>query len=70
VILGREWKMYPAKKEAHLNKLREQHKDLDIRIQKLYNTTNSERTLKTLKIEKLDLKDKITELENRNGKKN
>lgn len=70
MILGREWNMHPAKKEAHLNKLREQHKDLDIRIQKLYNTTNSERTLKTLKIEKLDLKDKITELENRNGKKN
>lgn len=64
MILGREWKMHPAKKQAHLTKLREQHKDLDKRIEKLYNTTNSERTLKMLKVEKLELKDKITEMEN------
>jgi uncharacterized protein YdcH (DUF465 family) len=62
--------MHPAKKQAHLNKLREQHKDLDKRIEKLYNTTNSERTLKLLKVEKLDLKDKITDMENTNGKEN
>ena len=68
MILGRELKMHPAKKQAHLNKLRKQHKDLDKRIEKLYNTTNSERTLKLLKVEKLDLKDKITDMENTNGK--
>jgi|TARA_B110000858_G_scaffold69640_1_gene80917 hypothetical protein len=62
--------MHPAKKQAHLNKLRKQHKDLDKRIEKLYNTTNSERTLKLLKVEKLDLKDKITDMENTNGKEN
>ena len=55
--------------QNHLNKLKKEHKALDEQIKKLYNTTNSERTLKEMKVKKLKLKDTINKLKGEsNGK--
>ena len=43
-----------------MNKLKKEHKALDEQVKTLYNTTNSERTLKELKVKKSKLKDEIT----------
>tara|TARA_B100000035_G_scaffold135179_1_gene115204 strand:+ start:574 stop:738 length:165 start_codon:yes stop_codon:yes gene_type:complete len=52
-----------------LNKLKKEHKALDEQVKTLYNTTNSERTLKELKVKKLKLKDAINKLQGEsNGK--
>jgi len=48
--------------ENRLNKLVQEHRMLDTEIKRLYNTTHSERTLKSLKQRKLKLKDEITKL--------
>jgi uncharacterized protein YdcH (DUF465 family) len=48
--------------ENRLNKLIQEHRMLDTEIKRLYNTTHSERTLKSLKQRKLKLKDEITKL--------
>jgi uncharacterized protein YdcH (DUF465 family) len=40
----------------------QEHRFLDTEIKRLYNTTNSERTLKELKQQKLKLKDAIKKL--------
>jgi len=48
--------------ENRLNKLIQEHRILDTEIKRLYNTTHSERTLKSLKQRKLKLKDEITKL--------
>ena len=54
-----------------MNKLKKEHRELDEQVKKLYNTTNSERTLKELKIKKLNIKDAINKLEGEsNGKEN
>lgn len=50
-----------------LTKLETEHKELDEQIKKLYNTTNSERTLKELKVKKLKLKDTIIKLKGENN---
>jgi len=47
--------------------LETEHKELDEQIKKLYNTTNSERTLKELKVKKLKLKDTIIKLKGENN---
>ena len=53
----------------HLNKLKKEHRRLDEQVKKLYNTTNSESTLKQLKVKKLKLKDAINKLKGEsNGK--
>ncbi len=52
-----------------LTKLENEHKLLDEQVKKLYNTTNSERTLKELKVKKLKLKDTINKIKgDSNGK--
>ena len=57
--------------QNRLIKLEQEHRTLDTEIKRLYNTTNSEKTLKELKIQKLKLKDKITKLQGVNdGKEN
>ena len=38
--------------QKRLNKLKKEHKALDEQVKTLYNTTNSERTLKELKVKK------------------
>ncbi len=48
--------------QNRLKKLQQEHRTLDTEIKRLYNTTNSERTLKELKVKKLKLKDEITKL--------
>tara|TARA_B100001094_G_C17663501_1_gene545315 strand:+ start:435 stop:590 length:156 start_codon:yes stop_codon:yes gene_type:complete len=49
--------------------LENEHKLLDEQVKKLYNTTNSERTLKELKVKKLKLKDTINKIKgDSNGK--
>lgn len=54
--------------ENRLNKLIKEHRTLDDEIKRLYNTTHSERTLKNMKLRKLQLKDEITQLKgNTNG---
>ena len=54
--------------QNRLNKLIQEHRMLDTEIKRLYNTTNSESTLKKLKQQKLKLKDAITRLGGSNGK--
>ncbi len=55
--------------QNRLNKLKKEHKALDEQVKTLYNTTNSERTLKELKVKKLKLKDAINKLQGEsNGK--
>ena len=55
--------------QNRLNKLKKEHKALDEQIKKLYNTTNSERTMKEMKVKKLKLKDTINKLKGEgNGK--
>lgn len=49
--------------ENRLNKLIKEHRALDDEIKRLYNTTYSERTLKNMKVRKLQLKNEITKLE-------
>ncbi len=49
--------------DNRLKKLKSEHRELDEQVKKLYNTTNSERTLKELKVKKLKLKDAINKLE-------
>jgi|TARA_B100001093_G_scaffold15115_1_gene13916 hypothetical protein len=57
--------------QNRLIKLEQEHRTLDTEIKRLYNTTNSEKTLKELKVKKLKLKDKITKLQGVNdGKEN
>jgi len=57
--------------QNRLTKLEQEHRTLDTEIKRLYNTTNSEKTLKELKVKKLKLKDKITKLQGVNdGKEN
>jgi uncharacterized protein YdcH (DUF465 family) len=54
--------------ENRLIKLQKEHRTLDDEIKRLYNTTHSERTLKNMKLRKLQLKDEITQLKgNDNG---
>ncbi len=54
--------------ENRLNKLIKEHRTLDDEIKRLYNTTHSERTLKNMKLRKLQLKDEIIQLKgNDNG---
>ena len=61
----------PRVNQNRLNKLIKEHRLLDTEIKRLYNTTNSERTLKELKVKKLKLKDAINKLEGEsNGKEN
>ena len=61
----------PQANQNRLNKLKKEHKALDEQVKTLYNTTNSERTLKELKVKKLKLKDAINKLEGEsNGKEN
>ena len=49
--------------------MKKEHKALDEQVKTLYNTTNSERTLKELKVKKLKLKDAINKLQGEsNGK--
>ena len=61
----------PQANQNRLNKLKKEHKALDEQVKTLYNTTNSERTLKELKVKKLKLKDAIKKLEGEsNGKEN
>ena len=48
--------------QNRLIKLEQEHRTLDTEIKRLYNTTNSEKTLKELKVQKLKLKDAITKL--------
>tara|TARA_B100001287_G_C22461497_1_gene425273 strand:+ start:245 stop:436 length:192 start_codon:yes stop_codon:yes gene_type:complete len=48
--------------QNRLKKLTKEHRELDEQVKKLYNTTNSERTLKELKVKKLKLKDAINKL--------
>ena len=55
--------------QNRLIKLEQEHRTLDTEIKRLYNTTNSEKTLKELKIQKLKLKDKITKLQGVNDGK-
>tara|TARA_B100001057_G_scaffold351465_1_gene352954 strand:+ start:1488 stop:1679 length:192 start_codon:yes stop_codon:yes gene_type:complete len=55
--------------QNRLTKLENEHKLLDEQVKKLYNTTNSEKTLKELKIKKLKLKDTISKIKGEgNGK--
>ena len=57
--------------QNRLKKLIKEHRLLDTEIKRLYNTTNSESTLKKLKKQKLKLKDAITKLQgDSNGKEN
>ena len=59
----------PRVNQNRLNKLIKEHRLLDTEIKRLYNTTNSESTLKELKVKKLKLKDAINKLEGEsNGK--
>ena len=59
----------PQANQNRLDKLKKEHKALDEQIKKLYNTTNSERTLKEMKVKKLKLKDTINKLKGEsNGK--
>mgnify|MGYP001311361573 FL=1 len=61
----------PQANQNRLNKLKKEHRELDEQVKKLYNTTNSERTLKELKVKKLNIKDAINKLEGEsNGKEN
>ena len=53
----------PRTNPNYLNKLKKEHRELDEQVKKLYNTTNSESTLKQLKVKKLKLKDAINILE-------
>tara|TARA_B100001057_G_scaffold308793_1_gene308878 strand:- start:1862 stop:2053 length:192 start_codon:yes stop_codon:yes gene_type:complete len=55
--------------QNRLTKLKQEHRTLDTEIKRLYNTTNSEKTLKELKVQKLKLKDKITKLQGVNDGK-
>tara|TARA_A100001037_G_scaffold277438_1_gene277505 strand:+ start:68 stop:250 length:183 start_codon:yes stop_codon:yes gene_type:complete len=54
--------MHQQLNQNRLTKLQKQHKELDEQIKKLYNTTNSETTLKELKVKKLQIKDAIIKL--------
>ena len=55
--------------QNRLKKLQQEHRTLDTEIKRLYNTTNSERTLKEMKVKKLKLKDTINKLKGEsNGK--
>ena len=59
----------PQANQNRLNKLKKEHKSLDEQVKTLYNTTNSERTLKELKVKKLKLPDAINKLQGEsNGK--
>ena len=59
----------PQANQNRLNKLKKEHKALDEQVKTLYNTTNSERTLKELKVKKLKLKDATNKLQGEsNGK--
>ena len=59
----------PQVNQNRLDKLIQEHRLLDTEIKRLYNTTNSESTLKKLKQQKLKLKDAITKLQgDSNGK--
>ena len=59
----------PQANQNRLNKLKKEHKARDEQVKTLYNTTNSERTLKELKVKKLKLKDAINKLQGEsNGK--
>ena len=61
----------PQANQNRLDKLKKEHKALDEQVKTLYKTTNSERTLKELKVKKLKLKDAINKLEGEsNGKEN
>ena len=61
----------PQVNQNRLNRLIKEHRLLDTEIKRLYNTTNSESTLKKLKQQRLKLKDAITKLQGgSNGKKN
>ncbi len=61
----------PQVNQNRLKKLIKEHRLLDTEIKRLYNTTNSESTLKKLKKQKLKLKDAITKLQgDSNGKEN
>ena len=51
----------------YLNKLKKEHRELDEQVKKLYNTTNSETTLKEMKVKKLKLKDQIIKLKGENN---
>ena len=62
--------MSPVKNR--LKKLKSEHRELDTKIKRLYNTTYSEKTLKEMKQKKLQLKDEIGRLQlgENNGKEN
>ena len=69
-ISGREYQM-PQHVNNRLIRLQKEHKALDAEIKRLYNTTNSERTIKEMKVQKLRLKDQIQKLKGENnGKEN
>lgn len=59
--------MHQQKNQNHLISLEKRHKELDEEIKKLYNTTNSETTLKEMKVKKLKLKDQIIKLKGENN---
>jgi uncharacterized protein YdcH (DUF465 family) len=57
--------------ENRIKRLQQEHRTLDEDIKRLYNTTNSEKTLKAMKQRKLHLKDEIVKLQGEsNGKEN
>lgn len=61
----------PQYANNRLTKLQKEHKALDAEIKRLYNTTNSEQTIKEMKVKKLKLKDQIQKLKGENnGKEN
>ena len=61
----------PQYANNQLIKLQKEHKALDVEIKRLYNTTNSERTVKEMKVQKLRLKDQIQKFKGENnGKEN
>jgi hypothetical protein len=61
----------PQHANNRLIKLQKEHKALDDEIKRLYNTTNSEKTIKQMKVKKLRLKDQIQRLKGENnGKEN
>jgi len=61
----------PQHANNHLIRLQKEHKALDEEIKRLYNTTNSEKTIKEMKVKKLKLKDQIQRFKGENnGKEN
>ena len=61
----------PQYVNGHLIRLQKEHKALDAEIKRLYNTTNSEKTIKQMKVKKLRLKDQIQRFKGENnGKEN